>query len=50
MDIKQIKEQAEKEFKEEQVRIAVDLYKIKLKKRKWWHVVMPYRIVIIRRN
>lgn len=50
MDKNSIKLQAEKELKEEEFRKAVDLMKEKLKKQKWYHLVFPWKIVIIRRD
>lgn len=41
--------QAKKELEEELFRIAVDKYKEKLYKRKWWHKLIPFKLVIIRR-
>lgn len=48
--VQEIKEQAEKELKEEQRRHDVDSYKNKLKAKKWWHKLLPFKIVLIRRE
>jgi len=48
--LKEIKHQALKEIKEEEFRIAVDKYKTKIRNKKWWHNIVPYKIVIIRRS
>jgi len=50
IDFKEIKEQAEAELKAEELRAAVDAYKIKLKSKKWYHCLFPYKIVFIRRE
>lgn len=49
MNITEIKAQAEKEIQEEDFRKAVDTCKEKLRAKKWWHAVMPWKIVIIKR-
>lgn len=49
-NLNQIKEQALKEIQEEDFRVAVDKYKAKLRKQKWWHKLIPFKIVIIRRE
>lgn len=50
MKMEEIKKQAELELQLEEFREAVDKYKAKLKKRKWWHNFVPFKIVIIRRS
>lgn len=50
MDIERVKELALSELREEQFREAVEKYKDKLRQRKWWHVVLPFKIIIIRRS
>lgn len=50
MDIEKIKAQAEKEISEENFQRAVQKYKEKLKQRKWWHSLMPFKVMIIRRE
>lgn len=50
MDQNEIKEQALKELKEEQFREAVDKMKEKLKRAKWWHKLLPFKVIIIRRD
>lgn len=50
MDLNKIKAQAEKELRDENFRHAVDKYKEKLRAKKWWHKIMPFKIVIIRRE
>lgn len=50
MDIEKIKELAQKEIQEEDFRLAINEYKIKLRKAKWWHRLFPFKIVVIRRE
>lgn len=50
MSIDEIKEMAEKEIQEENLRLAIDKCKEKIKAKKWWHNLMPFKIVIIRRQ
>lgn len=50
MNSVEIKLQAEKELQEENNRILIDKMKDKLKSKKWWHKIWPYKIVIIRRD
>lgn len=50
MDIEEIKAQAVKELEEEQYREAVDKCKEKLKAKKWYHSLFPYKIVFIKRD
>lgn len=50
MDFNLIKQQAEKELHEELFRVAVNKYKEKLRRKKWWHVILPFKIIIIRRS
>lgn len=50
MNREEIRKQAEKELEEEQYREAVDKYKERLKAKKWYHKLFPYRIVFIKRD
>lgn len=50
MTIEEIKKKAIEEVAEEDFRAAVDAYKVKLRKRKWWHTVIPWRILIVPRE
>lgn len=49
-EMKSIREQAEKEFKEERRREEIEKIKIKLREHKpFWQKVFPFKIVIVRR-
>lgn len=50
VDFEDIKAQAEKEIKEEEFREAVDKCKERIKSKKWWHFLIPFKIVFIRRD
>lgn len=50
MDVAAIKAQAEKEIAEEKFRAAVEQYKEKLRKKKWWDRLFPWRIMFIRKE
>jgi len=50
LDSNEVKRKAIAEYKAECFREAVDKYKIKLKQRKWWHRVVPWKIMIVRRK
>lgn len=51
MDMKEIRAQAEKELEEERFKEAVEKYKEKLKKkRSFWDVIFPYKIVFIKKE
>ncbi len=43
------KETARKELAEEAFREEVDNYKTKLRRVRWWHYVLPWKIIIVRR-
>ncbi len=45
-----VRREAQKEIDEEDFRSAVDRYKIKLRERKWWHRLMPFKVLIVRRD
>lgn len=49
-DLEEIKRAAREELEQEQYRKAVVLYKTKLKSVKWWHRLVPFKVVIIRRE
>lgn len=48
--IKEIVKQAQDEVNQEKRRALVDIEKEKLKKKKWWHKILPFKIVITRRE
>jgi hypothetical protein len=50
MDIKQIKQQAIKEIEKELFRKEVDAYKEKLRNRRSFWDIFPYKILIIRKE
>lgn len=50
MILDDIKSQAIKEIQEEDFRNAVDKMKEKMKSEKWYHKIIPFKIVIIRRD
>ena len=50
MNKEEIKRQAEREIKEEAFRKAVDKMKEKLRAKKWYHSLFPWKIVIIKRD
>jgi hypothetical protein len=45
----EIIKQARKELEEELFREAVDKEKERILSKKWWHKLLPYKIVLIRR-
>ena len=45
-----VKAAAKKEIEEEEFREAVDRYKIRLRQRKWWHALVPFKVLIVRRD
>ncbi len=49
MNCEKIKEAALKELEEEKFKSEVEKCKNKLKERKWWHKLLPYKIIITRR-
>ncbi len=49
-DVNKIKEQAQKEIDQENFRTAVEAMKQKLKRRRWWHKLLPLKVVIVRRE
>jgi len=50
MTPEEIRAQAEKEIFEEDFREKVDACKEKLRQKKWWHGLFPWRIIIVRRD
>jgi hypothetical protein len=50
LTFEEIKAQAEAEIIEEDFRKAVDACKEKLRAKKWYHKLMPYKIVLIKRE
>lgn len=50
MNLDEIIAEAKKELEEEQKRSLIEAYKLKLRKKKWWHKIMPYKIVLIKRE
>ncbi len=45
-----VRTQAEAEIAEELFRLAVDKHKEKLRARQWWHVLFPWKLMILRRE
>lgn len=41
---------ARAEIAEEKFRVAVDAAKVKIRARRWWHALVPFTIVILRRG
>lgn len=50
MDLARIKRQANLELSEERFRAAVDTEKLRIRRRRWWHVLLPYTITFVRRT
>jgi hypothetical protein len=50
INFEEVKKQAIEELEEEQYRKAVDAYKEKLRAKKWWHYLLPFRVVFVRRE
>lgn len=50
MNLETIKITALKELRDEEFREAVEIYKTKLKAAKWWHKLLPYKVVLIKRE
>ncbi|MDJ0952537.1 MAG: hypothetical protein QNJ81_02540 [Acidimicrobiia bacterium] len=50
MNFEEVKRQAQKEIDEEDFAEAVRQYKIKLRQAKWWHKLVPFKLVLVRRN
>lgn len=50
IDMDEIKRIAHDELRKEIIREKIDSYKSKLKQVKWWHKLMPYKIILIRRD
>lgn len=48
--MKTVIDQAKQELEEEQHRQAVDEMKIHLRAKRWWHKLLPYKLIIIRRD
>jgi len=49
-DLDAISKQAIKELEAEDYRKQVDKYKEKLRSKKWYHKLIPFKIIIIRRE
>ena len=49
-NIDQVRKEARKQIYEEEFQKAVDQYKVKLRQRRWWHVLFPWKIVIVKRG
>lgn len=45
-----VMQEAQAEIDEENFRAAVDAAKVKIRARQWWHALIPFRIVILRRE
>jgi len=51
MNLEAVKLQAKKELEEEKFRLAVEQYKVKLRKRRpLWDRVFPWKIIILRKE
>lgn len=50
IDLELVKSKAYEEIQEENFRVAVEEYKKKLRTKKWWHALFPWKIVFIRRE
>lgn len=50
MNLKEIKKEAERELYLENKRRLIDMEKEKMKAKKWWHKLMPFKIIITRRE
>lgn len=49
-DLQRARAQAERELADERFRSAVDAYKAKLRARRWWHALFPWKVIILRRD
>lgn len=45
-----VRQQAERELKQERFRKAVERYKERMQARRWWHRLFPYTVIITRRD
>lgn len=50
LTFEEIKAVAIAEIREETFRLAVDACKAKLRAKRWWHKLLPFKIVIIKRE
>jgi len=50
MNLQEIQEIAKSEIEHEEFRRAVDKCKEKIRAKRWWHKLMPFKIVIIKRS
>jgi hypothetical protein len=50
LDLTQVKQEAHRRYKQKIFDQAVEEYVKKLEAKKWWHIFMPFKIVIIRRE
>ena len=48
-NIAMIRRVAREELAEEKFRLAVDQEKLRIQRRRWWHVLLPYTITFVRR-
>lgn len=48
--LERVRTQARKEIEEDDFAEAVERYKVKLRKQKWWHRLLPIKILIVRRD
>jgi hypothetical protein len=48
--LERVRKQAKKEIEEEDFSESVKRYKIKLREAKWWHKLVPFKILLVRRN
>lgn len=49
-DVNKIREEAKRRYKAKIFEQAVEEYVKKLEAKRWWHVLLPFRIVIIKRE
>lgn len=50
MNIDEVKTAAQEEIDEEDFKKAVEKMKKKIRSKKWWHIIFPFKLIIIRRN
>ena len=48
--LERVRNQAKKEIEEEDFAQSVKRYKVKLREAKWWHKIVPFKILLVRRT
>ena len=48
--LQRVRNKAKEEIEAEDFREAVDRYKVKLRSQRWWHRLLPFKIIIIKRT